>query len=263
MTLRIRVRVLLPRPSEVGSFGISLLGHLAILTAILVVGSRRGISNAPLPAMTVRLAAPAAAPLKPRASASKPRKPAVQTPAKTSPSPKPKKKASNRIQARTPKTVVDRPKGATAQPERLPEAEPRPSPEPTPPQPAATGTGKEESVLPEGPIPGGIAGLETDEPFTADWYVGLVVARLSEAWRDRPVLPYGAPPQRVVVAFTILADGRVTQARVLVPSEYAPLNYSALRAVQSIRRFPSLPRSYERESLSARFVFELVPPSSP
>lgn len=258
MALRIRVRVLLPRSSEVGSFGISLLGHLAILTAILIAGSQRGLSNTPLPAMTVRLAA-----ARPRASAPKPRKAPAETRAEAPPKkkapPKTRKKVSKRVKAQAPKTVVEQPKGATAQPERLPRAEPEPAPS----QPAAKETGKEGPALPEGPIPGGIAGLETDEPFTADWYVGLVVARLSEAWRDRPVLPYGAPPQRVVVAFTILADGRVAKPRVLVPSEYAPLNYSALRAVRSIQRFPTLPRSYERDSLSARFVFELVPPSSP
>ncbi|RMG49114.1 MAG: TonB family protein, partial [Acidobacteria bacterium] len=88
----------------------------------------------------------------------------------------------------------------------------------------------------------------------------LVLARLQEAWRDRPVLPAGSAPRRVVIGFRIARDGTVSDARILVPSGYTPLDLSALRAAQSIGRLPRLPRSYPHERLGARFVFELVPP---
>ncbi|MDQ7006879.1 MAG: TonB family protein [Acidobacteriota bacterium] len=251
--MRVRLRILLPSPMEAGSVGISLAAHLLLITAVFVAGSRQGLTGPPPPAMVVRLAAARpATPAKPRAA-----RPAAATRA-ARPVPKPRtppRKAPRRRQADAPRTVVKKPRGVTAQPETLPvekETPPPPSPEPapeTPPPGPTDGT----------PIPGGVAGLETDEPFTADWYVGLITARLGEAWRDRPVLPSTSAPRRVVIAFTIDRSGTVSGARVHVPSGYAPLDFSALRAVRSLGRLPPLPRSYERESLSARFVFELIP----
>ena len=259
----VRVRLHLPAREELLAFAASLAGHALLLAAILGVGAGRAPAGPPRKVLSVRLAAaprsttaarPAREPSR-RTAASR-TKPRPLRPAK-------KKRRSRRTRARAPRKVETRPEtGATARPKELPREEAAP---PEPPPPAGSGTGAEAKAktspaLPEGPIAGGVAGLETDEPLTADWYVGLVVARLQEAWRDRPVLPAGSPARRVVIGFTIHRDGRVTDVRVEIPSGYTPLDTSAVRAVASLGRLPPLPRSYGKERLGARFVFELLPP---
>ncbi len=257
----VRVRLHLPAREEFLAFLVSLAGHALLLAAILGLGAGRAPAGPPRKVLRVRLAAapraarPTARPPRAtdrRAEAARPRRPARK-----------EKRRSRRARAGAPPRVETRPEtGATARPKELPREKPAPA-EPSPPAgPDAEAEAKAKTAagLPEGPIAGGVAGLETDEPLTADWYVGLVVARLQEAWRDRPVLPVGSPARRVVVAFTILRDGRVTDVRVEIPSGYTPLDTSAVRAVASLGRLPPLPRSYGKERLGARFVFELLPP---
>jgi TonB family protein len=65
---------------------------------------------------------------------------------------------------------------------------------------------------------------------------------------------------RVVVLFVINDDGRVTDVAVETPSGYTPLDQSAFRAVLALGQLPPLPRAYEKDRLTARFVFELLPP---
>ncbi len=256
----VRVRVHLPAREELLAFSASVFGHALLLAAILGLGAGRAPAGPPRKVLSVRLAAVPRTPTTP--AARKPGNPPA-TRAKPKPPPRKKKRRTRRTRPRAPRKVETRPEaGATARPKKLPRQEP-PPPEPAP--PAEPGSGAEAKAktgpaLPEGPISGGVAGLQTDEPLTADWYVGLVVARLQEAWRDRPVLPAGSPPRRVVVGFTIHRDGRVTDVRVEIPSGYTPLDTSAIRAVASLGRLPPLPRSYGKERLGARFVFELLPP---
>ncbi|GAB4375858.1 MAG: hypothetical protein Kow0062_15380 [Acidobacteriota bacterium] len=264
MSVRIRLRVHLPPGDLVGAFGLSAAGHALLVTAVLVAGTRLGLPRPADPVMTVRLvAAPAAtapAPAPPREHRAKTvaSRPAAEPPPKPAP-------PRVRRQADEPRVVESETSPpASARPESLPEA---PEPAAEPPAAAEPAAGDDtspgqEGPGPEGPIAGGVAGLETDQPFTADWYLQLVVARLQDAWRDRPLLPWGAATQRVVVGFTIERDGRVVDARVIRPSRYPPLDASALRAVRSLGRLPPLPRGYERDHLGARFVFELRPPTA-
>ncbi len=257
----LRIRIFLPAREEWTSLLVSFGLHLLLVTVVLIAGTRSGATTRPLPAMTVRLSAgsaaasrPAQAKATPKPQARAKQKPSVarEEPVREKPRRKPSK-PSKRSDATAPKNVSEQLEGVTAEPEALKRSKVDP---PTQNEPATASSG---DALPVGPIPGGIAGVETDEHFTADWYVQLVIARLTESWRERPVLPAGSPPRRVVVAFTILKDGRVDRARVQLPSGYSPLDYSAQRAVTSLRRLPPLPRSYDKSSLSARFVFELVP----
>ena len=257
----VRLRIHLPAGEELAALGLSLAGHALLLAMLLGVGARRAPAGPAPRVLRVRLAA-ASRPL-----AAAPR-PATRTPveAKKESARRPaRKKAKNgkktrRVRARAPRAVEERPEqGASARPRKLPREEPPPPPPAPSPGAEAEAKANAGPSLPEGPIDGGIAGLATDEPLTADWYVGLVVARLQEAWRDRPILPAGSPVRRVVVGFVIHRDGRVTDVRVVTPSGYTPLDTSAVRAVASLGRLPPLPRSYGKERLGARFVFELLP----
>ncbi len=256
--MRVVVRLVLPDPAALHALGWSAVGHLVLLAFVLVPTLMGEAAPPPPKVMTVRLTA---APVKARPAPAPQRRSTAKKPAPKKPEPKteapaekPKRKKPRRTEAQAPKTVQTSPDETTARPDKLETAEAPPEPEP---ESTGSGTASDE---PQAPLPGGVGGLETDEPFTADWYVLQVVSRLSEAWQDRPVLPAGSPTQRVVVGFTIHRDGRVTDIAVRVPSKYAPLDISARRAVLSLGRLPALPRSYDKSSLSARFVFELVPP---
>jgi TonB family protein len=264
----VRLRIELPDRRVGLGLAVSLIGHLLLISLVLAAGTIRGTSRPSRPAMMVRLSATQAQPsARPASTSPEPRaeKPETQPPPEKKS--EPKREPPKRTRADAPESVATDPQQTTARPEELEQAEPVPEPvpepEPEPPGEEAGGAGGGDRAgadLPAGPIPGGVAGLETDDPLTSDWYVGLVVARLSNAWRQRPVLPAGSDARRVIVGFTVQRDGRVTDAHVVAPSGYAPLDHSALRAVTSIAKLPPLPRQYERDQLSARFVFELLPP---
>lgn len=258
----VRLRIVLPDRRTSSALLVSLAAHLLLVTLILAAGTIRGTSAPSRPALMVRLTAGTRpqAPARQTTTKAPEKTPEADAPEPEPPAPKPKPKP-RRVEADAPKTVATEPEPVAARPETLRETDEEPPGEaPAEEQPPAGTDGDGTGIdLPEGPIAGGVAGLETDEPLTADWYVGLVVARLSDAWRQRPVLPAGADTRRVVLGFTILRDGRVQDVHVTVPSGYAPLDYSAKRAVQSIDRFAPLPSQYEGDQLTARFVFELVP----
>ncbi len=266
MAIRVRVRIHLPPTELLAGLALSGAAHAAIVAAVLVAGTRLGLPRPAQPLMTVRLVAGA-----PEPAVSAPRrrpetKVAQRPPAPAPPKPEPRPKPKVRTRVDEPRVTEPPPKeSATARPENLPARESESAAEPPPPAPdpsAASPSAGSGAEVAEGPIAGGVAGVATDQPFTADWYLQLVVARLQDAWRDRPLLPWGAAPQRVLVGFTILRDGRVTEVRVVRPSRYSPLDHSALRAVRSLGRLPPLPRGYDRDQLGARFVFELRPPAA-
>jgi len=143
---------------------------------------------------------------------------------------------------------------------------------PSPKKPVVGGTGKEETAPAAsgtggtpgtaGPgVPGGIPGGEGASlqipDFAYGWYTALLLTRLKAVWRP-PLLPPEAT-RSVTVSFVIHRDGSVDQVQVEVPSNYEPLNTSAIRAVYDAAPLPALPRQERRESLSARMVFEPQP----
>jgi TonB family protein len=263
--VRVRIRVLVPSTNEIGAMAYSVLGHVLIAAAVLWVGAQSATTTPARPVLSVRLAAGQPAP--PAAAQPAPKKKA-ETPKPPPPEPKPEpveKRPEPKVRRQVdapkvepepkPSDVVASPKDDdTPAPAAPPEPEPAPSPE------EGTGEGSEITEGEGDATAAGVTGLETDQPFTADWYVQLLVSRLEAAWSNRPVLPPGSASQTVVVAFTIQKSGAVTDARVVEPSGFAPLNRSALRAVRSLSNLPPLPRSYEQEQLGARFRFRLLPP---
>lgn len=254
----VRVRIVVPHPEEVGGGLASLALHLAVLVAIVVFATDGGARTGRLgPSMTVRLAAGPRA--TPGGGARGVEKPAERLVPERPPAPiDPKLTPTNRERADAPRKVVPPPKGLTAQPEKLGPVEPQAPPKDEPGTPGTPGTPGANG--PDGPIAGGVAGLGSDEPFTYDYYTNLVVTRLQEGWQNRPVLPAGSDTLRVVVAFVIDRTGRVTDVEVETPSGYTPLDQSAYRAVLALGQLPPLPRAYDKDRLTARFVFELLPP---
>ncbi len=271
-----KIRIPIPAGADVSSYAIAAAAHLVLLAVLLGFVGWHGATGTLAPAMTVRLSGPSGAlrggqPQPARTTRAEPRRaePAAPKP------PKEKPASKRETTAEEPKHVAKKLAGATAQPEDLPKHEkkaagkPAPAKEPEPDEepaddaqaPAGPAGGAPQGLpgLPAGPIAGGIAGVTTDEPLGADWYVGLIVNRLQDAWRDRPILPTGEEAQRVVVSFVIQKDGRVTDQSVQTASGYAPLDASALRAAMSLGRLPPLPASYGKDRLRARFVFELTP----
>ncbi len=271
-----KIRIPIPAGADATSYAIAAAGHLLLLAVLLgFVGLHGATGNLP-PAMTVRLSGPSGAlrggqPQGARTTHAGPRHAEPAAPK----APKDKPASKRETTAEEPKHVAKKLAGATAQPENLPKHEKKPAGQPAPVKepepadapdeaakaPAGAEGGASQGVpgLPAGPIAGGIAGVTTDEPLGADWYVGLIVNRLQDAWRDRPILPTGEDAQRVVVAFVIQKDGRVTDQAVQTASGYTPLDASALRAAMSLGRLPPLPASYGKDRLRARFVFELTP----
>jgi len=254
----VRVRIVVPHPEEVGGGLASLALHLAMLVAIVLFATDGGARTGKLgPTMTVRLAAGPRP--TPGGGTRGVEKPAEKLVPERPPAPIDEKLApTNRLRATDPKKVVPPPKGLTAQPEKLTPLEPQAPQKDAPGTPGTAGTPGANG--PEGPIAGGVAGLGSDEPFAYDYYTSLVVNRLQEAWQNRPILPAGSDTLRVVVAFVIDRTGRVTDVEVETSSGYTPLDQSAYRAVLALGQLPPLPRAYEKDRLTARFVFELLPP---
>lgn len=251
-----RLRIVIPHPEEVGGGLASIALHLLMLAAVALFASGRLAREGPLgPSMIVRLAAGA-----PRPSGGTP---GVEKPAPRSVPERPqlpideKQAPTNRERVDTPTKVSPPPEGLTAQPERMKPVEPQPPPKDPSGEPGLPGI--PGAGGPSGPIAGGVAGLGSDEPFTYDYYTNLVVTRLQEAWQNRPLLPSGSDTARVVVSFVIERSGRVTHVQVDTPSGYTPLDQSAYRAVLALGQLPPLPRGYEKDRLTARFVFELLP----
>ena len=259
--MRVRVRVIVPGSDDLSAVGLSALLHVLVVVVALAFSMRSVARPADGPVINVSLAAAPAARTTPappaprRVAPPKPRPAAEEKPAETEAKPKPKTEAKPKLRtnADDPKTVATGEEEATARPTDLPEADEPPPAEPSGPEGSAEGA----------PIEGGVAGLATDQPFTADWYLQLVVARLQSAWRDRPLLPPGSATRRVVIAFSIERSGRVSGVRVKSPSGYPPLDLSAYRAVDSLVKLPELPRGYEGDALGAQFVFELVAADAP
>lgn len=263
---RVRIRLLLPHADEAVALAVSTGAHLLLLAVLAGFGARSaalGTGRPVRPVMTVDLSAAASPPAPARPAASPP--PARPEP---EPEPRPVARAPTRRQVDAPPPETGPEPDTTASTRELPEPEPvPPSPGPSAPQTEASESpvdpGPAGTEVPALTVPGGgIAGAFTDDDsFSADWYVNLVHTRLADAWRERPVLPAGRETMRAVVSFRIMKSGAVRDVTLAIPSGFTPLDQSALRAVESLGRLPALPRGYEKESVPARFVFELVPGS--
>jgi TonB family protein len=131
----------------------------------------------------------------------------------------------------------------------------RKEPEPARASGASSGTGT-TSVTPGlalGPVGPGVPG-GTD--VSGDWYLAGVQRRIWTVWMSQ-IKP--ETPNEAVVAFTILADGSLSDVRLVQSSGISLVDFAAQRAVQSAAPFAPLPRDYGTNRITIQAVFKPLP----
>lgn len=100
----------------------------------------------------------------------------------------------------------------------------------------------------------GTAGGDFGSRFS--WYVDAVQRRVSGNWLQSTVDPSVGMAPRVIVTFTILRDGTVTNIQVIRSSNNYSVDTSATRAVQSSSPLAPLPPEYSGSSVNVEFWFD-------
>jgi len=100
----------------------------------------------------------------------------------------------------------------------------------------------------------GIGGGDFGSRFS--WYVEGVQRRISGNWLQSSVDPSLAYAQRVVVTFTILRSGAVTNVQVTRSSNNASVDNSAVRAVLESNPLDRLPPAYSGSTVNCEFWFD-------
>ncbi len=184
--------------------------------------------------------------------------PAVTTPPAPAPAPKP---APQESAAPPPPPKVLKPPTEAPRPNALPALDAkriaRRAPEPvTAAQPSAARASKGsasasatpglEVGLPPGPgVPGGV-------DTGGDWYIAGVTQKIWLLWNQQIKAGFAQP---IVVTFTIMADGSVTDVRVTQPSGAPLLDMAAQRAVLNAAPFGPLPRDYGQNRRTIQALF--------
>jgi periplasmic protein TonB len=88
------------------------------------------------------------------------------------------------------------------------------------------------------------------------WYVEAVQRRVSGNWLQSTVDPRIQYAPRVVVTFTILRDGTVTNVQVTTSSGNASVDMSAVRAVRESSPLDHLPPEYSGSNVGVEFWFD-------
>ncbi len=171
-----------------------------------------------------------------------------------------------------PQPVVEEPE-AVAIPEKNTKKKPAPQPTATqrkpPPQPAEEAS----NVVPfgeGGPVSGPYSVFSTNAAkggfgFTGGggdfgsrfaWYVRVVNQKVSENWLKYEIDPRIQSANRVFLTFDIERNGRPTHVQIEQSSGVPSLDQSAVRALQRIDTFGSLPPDYPGSRVSVEFWFD-------
>ncbi len=100
----------------------------------------------------------------------------------------------------------------------------------------------------------GVGGGDFGSRFS--WYVEAVQRRVSSNWLQSTVDPNVAAAPRVVVVFTILRDGTVTNIQLTQRSNNYSVDTSAIRAVKDSSPLQALPAGYSGSSVNVEFWFD-------
>jgi periplasmic protein TonB len=100
----------------------------------------------------------------------------------------------------------------------------------------------------------GAAGGDFGSRFS--WYVEAVQRRISGNWLQSTVDPNVASAPRVVVVFTILRNGTVTNVQVTQSSNNYSVDSSATRAVRESSPLAALPAEYSGSNVNVEFWFD-------
>lgn len=131
----------------------------------------------------------------------------------------------------------------------------KPDKSPTPPPRAGgmaggTGTSTQTPGLEFGP-PG--AGVPGGTDVGGDWYLAGVQRKIWLLWSQQI---RAAGTESVTVSFTILADGSVTDIKVVQPSGVFTLDLAAQRAITSAAPFGPLPKNYGTDRYPIQALFK-------
>ncbi|HXJ15743.1 MAG TPA: TonB family protein [Candidatus Polarisedimenticolia bacterium] len=106
------------------------------------------------------------------------------------------------------------------------------------------------------------AGLGFGAPGSGDfgarfsWYVEAVQRRVSSNWLQSTVDPSIAYAPRVIVTFTILRNGSVTNIQIARSSNNYSVDNSAIRAVRDSSPLDRLPAAYAGSEVNVEFWFD-------
>lgn len=88
------------------------------------------------------------------------------------------------------------------------------------------------------------------------WYVQAVQRRISSNWLQSAVDPSVAYAPRVIITFTILRDGTITNIQIQRSSNVYSVDSSAVRAVQASSPLQPLPGAYSGSEVNVQFWFD-------
>jgi periplasmic protein TonB len=100
----------------------------------------------------------------------------------------------------------------------------------------------------------GVGGGDFGSRF--DWYVRAVQQRISSNWLQSTVDPSVSVAPRVIVTFTILRDGSVTNIQITRSSNNNSVDTSAVRAVRESSPLQPLPGAYSGSNVNVEFWFD-------
>lgn len=102
----------------------------------------------------------------------------------------------------------------------------------------------------------GITGGSGDFGTKYAWYVQAIQRKVSENWLRYEVDPGISTAQRVYITFDVARDGHPTNVQVEQSSGVPSLDISAVRALQRIDTFGTLPADYSGSKISVEFWFD-------
>jgi len=88
------------------------------------------------------------------------------------------------------------------------------------------------------------------------WYVEAVQRRVSSNWLQSTVDPSVSASPRVIVTFTILRNGTVTNVQIIQSSNNYSVDSSATRAVKESSPLAALPPEYSGSTVNVEFWFD-------
>jgi protein TonB len=102
----------------------------------------------------------------------------------------------------------------------------------------------------------GVTGGGGDFGTRYGWYVQVIQRKVSENWLKYEVDPRISTAERVYITFDVARDGHPFNVRVEQSSGVPSLDQSAVRALQRIDTFGSLPADYSGSKISVEYWFD-------
>lgn len=91
--------------------------------------------------------------------------------------------------------------------------------------------------------------------FNFGYYISIIQTKVRQNWYTQEVAPGTPTGSQVKITFSIARDGTPSDIRISQSSGFSTLDSSALRAVQRVENFSSLPSGYNKSSLFVEYTF--------